>query len=338
MSGAGGSGAVSFHREKFVPRGGPDGGNGGRGGDVCLRADPALATLLDLRYRRIRKAGHGRPGEGKNCTGANGTSIAIRVPVGTQVYDAETNDLLADLDMPHVEFVVAKGGRGGRGNAVFATPTRRSPDFCQPGEPGEEREVRLELKLLADVGLVGFPNAGKSTLVSRVSRARPKIADYPFTTLTPNLGVVKVADDRSYVMADIPGIIEGAAQGAGLGIRFLRHIERTRLFLFLITEDLDPARDPISDLRGLRRELAAHDPSLNERPYFVVLTQIDRPEVREWLPLIEEEFGPSIGNVLAISSVTGEGLRELLIAVARTLDAAGQWRGESWGRGDNNAE
>ncbi len=241
--------------------------------------------------------------------------------MGTEIRDAETDELLVDLMRPGQEVVFLRGGRGGLGNSNFATPSRQAPDFAQPGEEGTERSIRLVLKLLADVGLVGFPNAGKSTLISVLSRARPKIADYPFTTLSPNLGVVRVDEDRSYAIADIPGIIEGAADGAGLGLRFLRHIERTGLFLYLITVDFGPGRDPLSDYRILREELGRHDPALLERPSLVVLTQMDRPEVAELLPQVQA----ALGEVIPISSVTGLGLDRLRKAVADHLNSRGKW-------------
>ncbi len=322
-SGNGGAGAVSYRREKYVPRGGPDGGDGGRGGDVVLHADPNLATLLDLRYKRRYNAQNGRPGDRQNMTGADGQAIVLRVPVGTQAYDAETDALIVDLLEPDQRYVLARGGIGGRGNASFATPSRRTPDFAQPGRPGEERNVRLELKLLADVGLVGFPNAGKSTLISRISRAKPKIAGYPFTTLVPNLGVVSVDVDRSYVVADMPGLIEGAADGAGLGHQFLRHIERTALFVFLITQDYDPERDPAGDFRALRRELGRYDPALLDRPYIVVLSQCDRPDVREQLDDLQAEL--ELPDIIPISAVTGDGLDALRKAIADTLNRSGRW-------------
>jgi len=290
---------------------------------VVVYADPQLATLLDLRYKRNLAAKSGRPGSAKDCTGADGETLVIRVPVGTEIYDAQTDALVADLTEPEQRVVVAEGGLGGRGNTAFATPSRRSPDHAQPGRAGQEMDLRMVLKLLADVGLVGFPNAGKSTLVSRVSRARPKIADYPFTTLRPNLGVVRVDDARSYVVADIPGIIEGAAEGAGLGFQFLRHIERTSLFLFLVTQDLEPGRSPEADYHALRSELGRYDAGLLERPHLVVLSQIDRPEVREQL----DELRVALGGVevLGVSAVTGEGLQSLLSAVAKCLVFAGRW-------------
>jgi GTP-binding protein len=325
-SGHGGAGCVSFRREKYVPRGGPDGGNGGRGGDVIVRADAHLATLLDYRYKRRHLAPNGRPGEGKDCTGADGDDRLVLVPPGTEVFDDATDELVADLVEDGQQVVVARGGRGGKGNAMFATPSRRAPDYAQPGEEGEERELRLVLKLLADVGLVGFPNAGKSTLISKVSRARPKIADYPFTTLEPNLGVVRVDVDRSYVMADMPGLIEGAADGVGLGIQFLRHIERTALFLYVVTQDLEPGRTPADDYLALRRELGRYDAALLERPFMVVLSQTDRPEVEEGLAALTEAVGGA-APIHPISAVTGAGLDALLSAIAQALLAAGRWGG-----------
>ncbi|MEZ4473148.1 MAG: GTPase ObgE [bacterium] len=323
-SGDGGAGCVSFRREKYVPRGGPDGGNGGKGGDVVFEADSSLATLLDLRYRRHLYAPNGQPGGPSDCSGAKGEDLVIRVPPGTEIFDAETDELLADLTTPGEPAVILRGGRGGKGNAQFATASRRSPQYAQPGEEGEERELRLVLKLLADVGLVGFPNAGKSTLISRISRARPKVADYPFTTLEPNLGVVRVDDGRSYVVADIPGIIEGAAEGAGLGFQFLRHIERTALFLFLVTVDYGEGRDPVQDLATLRGELEAYDPELLERPWFAVLSQTDRPDVPEWADALRAELPDGV-DLIEISAVTGAGLDELLTRVARHLNASGRW-------------
>jgi GTP-binding protein len=323
-SGDGGAGCVSFRREKYIPRGGPDGGNGGDGGDVIIEADGSLATLLDLRYRRNLKAESGEPGSGRDCSGSRGEDLIVRVPPGTEIFDDETDELLADLTEAGERVILLNGGRGGRGNAMFATPARRTPTHAQPGEEGQERNLRLVLKLLADVGLVGFPNAGKSTLVRRISRARPKVADYPFTTLEPNLGVVRVDDGRSYVVADIPGIIEGAAEGAGLGFQFLRHIERTSLFLFLVTLDYGEGRDPVRDLETLRSELGRYDASLLERPWMVVLSQIDRPDAAEWAEPLRAEVPEDI-EVYSISAVTGAGVDDLLTAIARRLNEAGRW-------------
>lgn len=326
-SGDGGPGAVSFRREKFVPRGGPDGGNGGRGGDVIFVADRSLTTLLEYRHKRRHKARNGQPGGAKDCTGADGADAELRVPVGTQVYDADTGELLGDLAEDAARMIIAKGGRGGRGNANFATSTNRTPEHAQPGEKGVELDLTLELKLIADVGLLGFPNAGKSTLVSRISRARPRVADYPFTTLSPNLGVVRVDTDRSYVVADLPGLIEGAAEGAGLGHQFLRHLERTRLFLHLVTVDLDPARDPVGDYRALRGELGRFEPTLLERPSVVVVSQVDRTDVRERVEAIRDELEAEAGPILAISAVTGEGVDVLLNRVSSELLRLGLWGG-----------
>ena len=288
---------------------------------MIVRADPTLATLQDFRYRRQHLAQSGRAGGAKKCHGADGEDLLLRVPVGTEIHDAETGELIGDLSVVDQELILLKGGRGGLGNQNFATPSRQAPDYAQPGEESQEREIILVLKLLADVGLVGFPNAGKSTLISVLSRARPKIADYPFTTLVPNLGLVTVDEERSYVMADIPGIIEGAAEGAGLGTRFLRHIERTGLFLYLITVDYTPGRDPVSDYRTLRAELERHDPGLLNRPSFIVLTQMDRTDVNERHAAVEAELGP----VIAISSVTGQGLDLLRKRVADHLGQIGRW-------------
>lgn len=303
-AGDGGNGCISFRREKYVPKGGPDGGNGGRGGNVVVRVDPHLRTLLDFRYRRHFRAPNGRHGEGSNRTGASGDDLVIRVPPGTQVYDDETGELLADLVEPGQEAVVARGGRGGRGNAAFATSTNQTPRVAEPGEKGEERWLRLELKLVADVGLVGFPNAGKSTLLARVSAAHPKIADYPFTTLHPNLGVVRVGDYFSFVMADIPGLIEGAHEGKGLGHQFLRHIERTRVLLYLIEST---SSDIKRDYHVLRHELEAYSPVLMQKPALVALTKID---------LLPDDRVPSLSldgvEVIPISAVTGKNIERLL--------------------------
>lgn len=302
-AGAGGSGAVAWHHEPYKPKGGPDGGDGGDGGSVILRADPSSATLMQVRDHPHVKAGKGGHGSGKRRHGTKGQDRVVLVPPGTVVFDEE-GVLLADLANPADEVVAARGGRGGRGNAGFATSTRRAPAFSEKGEPGEERSLRLELRLLADVGLVGFPNAGKSTLIARISAARPKIADYPFTTLEPNLGAVRVGED-AFVVADIPGLVPGASRGKGLGHRFLRHIRRAAILVFLV--DLAaPDRDPAEDVATLRAELEAFDPELSARPSLVAATKMDvTPEVLE-------RVRASSPDVIPISAVTGEGLDALL--------------------------
>lgn len=319
-AGDGGRGCLSFRREKFVPLGGPDGGDGGRGGDVLLEVDMALSTLMDLRYRQHLKAQNGMPGMGKNMHGKSGEDLVIKVPPGTLVYDDETGELLADLTAADQGFKLLKGGQGGRGNARFLTSTNRAPRHTQPGEPGEERTLRLQLKLLADVGLVGLPNAGKSTLISSVSAAKPKIADYPFTTLVPNLGVVKHGDFRSFVMADIPGLIEGASEGQGLGTRFLRHIERTDLFLHLIDLSGLQEGDPLDNFDKINQELANYNPELSKRPMLVVFTKQDITEVREQTTELQPLLQNRGYKTFAISAVTREGLSDLVKTIARELD------------------
>ncbi len=306
QGGHGGSGCVSFRREKYVPKGGPDGGDGGDGGNVIVEADPNLATLLDYRYRKHFRAGRGQHGQGSNKHGRRGEDVIIRVPVGTIVRDADTGEVLADLVEPGQRVVVARGGRGGRGNARFATPTHQTPREWEPGEPGEERTLILELKLVADVGVVGLPNAGKSTLLSRVSAAHPKIADYPFTTLAPNLGVVKLDDERHFVMADIPGLIEGAHEGKGLGHQFLRHIQRTRVLLFLLE---GPRGRYQEDLDTLLHELREFDPDLAQKPREVAISKADllSDAEREEAKRLAEQSGWQV-----ISAVTGEGVKDLL--------------------------
>ncbi|HXX81085.1 MAG TPA: GTPase ObgE, partial [Thermodesulfovibrionales bacterium] len=274
-AGDGGRGCVSFRREKYVPRGGPNGGDGGRGGHIILRADHELNTLLDLRYQRHYRAKRGQHGMGKDMHGRDGDDLIIPVPVGTVVKDEETGEILGDLDADEKEFIAAKGGKGGLGNAHFATPTRQAPTFAQPGQEGEEKTLIIELKLLADVGLIGLPNAGKSTLISVISAAKPKIADYPFTTLAPNLGVVKLENFRSFVIADIPGLIEGAHKGAGLGFQFLRHVERTSLLLHLIDISKMSSGDPVDNLTTINRELEFHSGTLMKKPQIVVATKLD---------------------------------------------------------------
>jgi len=319
--GDGGRGAVSFRREKFIPKGGPDGGDGGHGGDVVLVADEGLSTLLDFQYRRHYSAERGAHGQGANRHGRRGSSLIVPVPVGTVVRDARTRELLADLVQHGQRVVVARGGRGGRGNARFATSTRRVPRRAEPGGPGEERDVELELKLIADVGLVGFPNTGKSTLLARVSAARPRIADYPFTTTEPYLGVVAVSDGRSFVLADIPGLIAGAHQGAGLGHTFLRHISRTSVLIHLV--DLAaPERDPLADVEAVNRELRLYDPALGERPMLYALNKVDLPAARERAAGVAAVLQARGCAVFVISAATGEGVDPLLVAAADLLSRA----------------
>jgi GTP-binding protein len=319
--GHGGNGVTAFRREKFVPRGGPSGGEGGKGGDVWLVADTGVNTLLHLRFNPEHHADRGRHGEGSNRSGREGEDIVVRVPVGTQVYDAETGDLMCDLAEEGQRWLAAKGGRGGFGNSHFATSTNRAPRYHQEGSPGEEHEFQLELKLLADVGLVGFPNAGKSTLISTISAAKPKIADYPFTTLEPHLGVVDLGDYRTFVVADIPGLIEGAHEGAGLGDRFLRHIERTKLLLHLVDVSSSSGREAVGDYEAINRELLAYDPQLAERPQIVVATKIDALDEPERLENLRRRAREDGRDFYAISSVTNTGVRELVFAVAQALDA-----------------
>ena len=319
QGGNGGNGVTAFRREKFVPRGGPSGGDGGRGGDVWLVADGSLNTLLHLRYNPLHIAGRGLHGEGSKRSGHDGDDIEVRVPVGTQVLDATTGELLQDLASDGTRWLAAKGGRGGFGNAHFATSTNRAPRYHQSGSEGEERELQLELKLLADVGLVGFPNAGKSTFISTVSAAKPKIADYPFTTLEPHLGVVDLGDFSTFVIADIPGLIEGAHQGAGLGDRFLRHIERTKLLLHLVDVSSASGPDAVADYETINRELAAYNPALAARPQFVVATKLDALQEPERLASLEQRARQDQREFYAISSATGNGVRQLIEGVAKKL-------------------
>jgi GTPase len=319
VGGAGGNGCLAFRREKYVPRGGPSGGDGGRGGHVVLRADRGLSTLLDLRYRPRLSAGRGDHGRGKDQYGRSGDDVLVTVPVGTLVHDAQSGETLADLRAHGDEIVAAHGGRGGLGNIHFATPTHRAPRTTTPGEPGEERRLRLELRLLADVGVVGFPNAGKSSLIARISAAHPRIADYPFTTLVPNLGVVRIDDGASFVVADVPGLIEGAHSGAGLGTRFLRHLSRTKVLLHLIDLSPQSGRDPASDYDVINRELALADPALGAKPQIVAANKLDLAEARERLAPLEEALAARGIALHGISTSTGEGLRDLLAATARLL-------------------
>ena len=318
-AGDGGRGCIAFLREKYRPRGGPSGGDGGRGGDIVLRADPGLTTLLDFRFQRHIEAERGEHGRGKEQHGAAGAARVVRVPVGTRVTDVATGSLVADLDAPAKEVVIARGGRGGRGNARFATPTNRAPRRADPGEEGERHELLLELRLLADIGLVGYPNAGKSTLIAAVSAARPRIADYPFTTLVPNLGVARV-DDDSIVIADVPGLIEGAHEGHGLGIRFLRHLSRTAVLVHLV--DLADSRDPLAAFDAVNRELACFDEALAAKPQLVVATKLDVTEARERLAEARAAFAARGIALGAISAVTGEGVAELLSQMRAALLAA----------------
>ncbi|MCM2265522.1 MAG: GTPase ObgE [Desulfuromonadales bacterium] len=318
-AGDGGKGCLSFRREKFIPLGGPNGGDGGDGGDVCFVVDSGLGTLLDLRYKVHYNAGNGESGRGQNKHGKNGETLTIRVPPGTLIFDDETGEQLADLTQPGELLVLLRGGMGGRGNARFVTSTNRAPRHTQPGLPGERRTLRLQLKLLADVGLVGLPNAGKSTLISSVSAARPKIADYPFTTLVPNLGVVRYGDYRSFVMADIPGLIKGASEGHGLGLRFLRHIERTDLFLHLVDLSGMQEGDALENFAAINRELEHYNPELLTRPMLVVFTKLDVTEVRERLPEMRSIFAAQGYATFAVSAVTGEGTEELVRFVGAEL-------------------
>ncbi|MGH7827772.1 MAG: GTPase ObgE [Candidatus Binatia bacterium] len=320
IAGDGGRGCVSFRREKFVPRGGPNGGNGGAGGNVLAVADPQLTTLLDLRYQKQYKAGRGQHGMGKDQHGKRGEERIIRVPVGTIVRDAGTGELLADLKTPGEQVIVAVGGRGGKGNAHFVSSTHRGPRFAQPGEPGEDRELAIELRLLADVGIIGLPNSGKSTLISAISAVRPKIADYPFTTLVPNLGVVGYGDGQSFVVADIPGLIEGAHQGLGLGHKFLRHVTRTKVLIHLLDASNINQDDPLADWRTVNRELELFDPELVEKPQIVVANKIDIPEARSNGELLGQKLPKQYQPAHAISAATGEGVRVLVQKVGLLLD------------------
>ena len=328
-AGDGGNGCVAFRREKYVPRGGPSGGDGGRGGSVYLEANPNDNTLLRYRYNREFKADRGRHGEGSNCTGVSGDDTILKVPVGTLVFDATGNVLLADLKRPGQRLLVAQGGRGGRGNQHFAKPWHQAPREKEEGEPGEERNLRLELKLLADVGLVGFPNAGKSTLISVISAARPKIANYPFTTLEPNLGVVNADGGtgghgtelgRTFVVADLPGLIGGASQGAGLGIRFLRHVERTRLLVHLIDTSDMGEMDPVKAFEIIEGELGAFSEKLLQKPMIVVATKLDATTDRTKLEELRKFCKKKGLEFHAISAAAGEGVKELVRGIADALD------------------
>ena len=318
-AGNGGDGVTAFRREKFIPRGGPSGGDGGVGGSVWMESTEGLNTLLHLRYNPEHKAERGHHGEGSNRSGKDGIDAIVKVPVGTQVFDPETNELLFDFTEAGQRYQAAKGGKGGWGNSHFATPTMRAPKYHYTGRPGGERELQLELKLIADVGLVGFPNAGKSTLISVISAAKPKIADYPFTTLEPNLGVVDMGDFRTFVVADIPGLIEGASDGAGLGHTFLRHVERTKIILHLVDVSSMSGRDPISDYEIINQELTKYDSNLGARPQIVVATKIDSLDEPERLAALKKRAKKDKKTCFEISSVTNVGVKDLVNAVAVAL-------------------
>jgi len=319
-AGKGGKGSIAFRREKYVPFGGPAGGDGGRGGSVVFRTDPGLSTLLDVTYAHTLKADDGEQGHGADCYGRGAADLVCRVPVGTQVYDKESGELLFDLDEPNVDTVIARGGKGGRGNMHFATPFDRAPRRAEPGDPGEEKSLRLELKVMADVGLLGFPNVGKSTFIRAVSQARPKVADYPFTTLTPHLGVVRIGDEASFVVADIPGLIPGAADGAGLGIRFLKHVERTRALLHLVSIDYEDGRSPMGDFEALLKELKSFDKDLAKRPMIVAMSKSDLPDVQEAYKKARPLFAKKRIDLRLISAATGAGIKELLIDLYKTVN------------------
>lgn len=319
-AGDGGNGCVAFRREKFVPRGGPSGGDGGRGGDIYLESTEGLNTLLKFRYKHEFSAERGHHGEGSNCHGRDGEDVVIQLPVGTVVYDEATGEKLWDFDAPGQKVLAAKGGRGGRGNAHFATSTHRAPRQAEHGREGQIRTLKLELKLLADVGLVGFPNVGKSTLISRLSSARPKIADYPFTTLEPHLGVVGLDQERSFVMADIPGLIAGAHEGRGLGIRFLKHIERTRLLLHMIDVAEESGRDPVEDYRVILQELESFSSAMTQKPTLLVASRVDAAGAGDRLTALRRFCRDQNERLYEISAVTGDGLEDLRNAVWSTLE------------------
>ncbi|MEH7399741.1 MULTISPECIES: GTPase ObgE [Bacillaceae] len=317
--GDGGNGMVAFRREKYVPKGGPAGGDGGRGANVVFKVDEGLRTLMDFRYKRHFKADRGQHGMSKNQHGKNAEDMIVKVPPGTIVTDADSGELIADLTMDGQTAIIARGGRGGRGNSRFASPANPAPEIAENGEPGKERNIKLELKVLADVGLVGFPSVGKSTLLSVVSSARPKIADYHFTTIVPNLGVVETEDNRSFVMADLPGLIEGAHQGVGLGHQFLRHIERTRVIVHVIDMSGLEGRDPYEDYLTINQELKEYNLRLTERPQVVVANKMDIPEAEENLIKFKEQVGDEV-QIFPISAVTRQGLRDLLFTVADLVE------------------
>ena len=321
-SGKGGDGHVSFRREKYVPSGGPDGGDGGRGGDVIFQVDEGLNTLTDYRHVRKYKAGDGQEGGKKNCRGRDGEDVVLKVPAGTVIKEAESGKVIADMSGDNTRFVLLKGGKGGNGNQHYATSTMQAPKYAQPGQPARELELTLELKMIADVGLVGFPNVGKSTLLSRVTNARPKIANYHFTTLVPNLGVVDMDGARSFVIADIPGLIEGASEGVGLGHEFLRHIERTKVIIHMVDAAGTEGRDPIEDIYAINRELEEYNAEIASRPTVIAANKMDAVSAPDSNPLeaLRAEFEPKGIPVFPISAVSGQGLKELLYHVSGMLD------------------
>ena len=320
IAGDGGRGCVSFRREKFIPRGGPNGGNGGKGGDVIALADPQLTTLLDLRYQKQYKAGRGEHGLGKDQHGKTGDDRIIKVPVGTLIRVAGTGEFIGDLKEAGQQVIVAAGGRGGKGNAHFVSSTNRSPRFAQPGEAGGDKELEIELRLLADVGIIGLPNAGKSTLIAAISAVRPKIADYPFTTLVPNLGVVGYGEGKSFVVADIPGLIEGAHEGHGLGDKFLRHVTRTSVLIHLLDASNLDEKDPLAEWKTVNRELELFDPELGEKSQIVVANKIDLPAGKNHVKLLAKKLPKSNQPLHAISAVTTEGVRALVQYVGIRLE------------------
>lgn len=322
FAGDGGNGVASFRREKFIPFGGPDGGDGGRGGSIWAIADRNLNTLIDFRYTRVFRAQRGESGRGSDCFGKGGENMELRMPVGTLISDHQTGEVIADLDADGKRALIAKGGQGGLGNLHFKSSTNRAPRQCTPGQPGEQRELKLELKVLADVGLLGLPNAGKSTFIRAVSAAKPKVADYPFTTLHPNLGVVRVDNDRSFVIADIPGLIEGAAEGAGLGHRFLKHLQRTGLLLHLVDiAPFDPDADPVRDARSILEELRKYDAALYEKPRWLIVNKIDllgEDEAKRRASALVAAYNPQ--RWFAVSAISGNGCREVCFAVMEHLE------------------
>ena len=326
-SGKGGDGHVSFRREKYVPDGGPDGGDGGRGGDVIFQVDKGLNTLIDFRHVRKYKAGDGEEGGKKNCRGKDGADITIKVPEGTVIKEAGSDQVIVDMSGENQRIVLLKGGKGGNGNQHYATPTMQAPKYAQPGQPAQELELSLELKVIADVGLVGFPNVGKSTLLSRVTNARPKIANYHFTTLNPNLGVVDLEGTGGFVIADIPGLIEGASEGVGLGYEFLRHIERTKVIIHVVDAAGTEGRDPIADIHAINKELEAYNPQIASRPQVIAANKMDaiyEEDADQVLLSIREDFEPKGIKVFPISAVSGQGLSELLYEVSHLLQGIGE--------------